>query len=651
MPKGVSLTPRTFAALITGLLAAALLLLISLAAAAGQDRPDQEDLLTPKERQWLSASNRPIRIGITVIPVQVLLGKKPGDYRGISIDYIKLMERHLGCKFALRYYQTWNEVMDAAKKKEIDMIFAAQETPERSEYLLFSKPYLELPNMIIVRKNMKGTFTLPMMRGLKVACSKGSAVQEFLREKYSYLDLYPVTDELSGLAEVSFGEVDTMVVELSRASYYIEKAQITNLRVAGNAGLNYELRFASRKDWPILNSILNKGLSSITDQDRERITKKWITVGKETLLASRAFWISLGLGFAVIILVFLGFIVWNRTLKRQVAQRTGQLQEQLAERQRAEEGLRQANETLRATLDAAPVAIIDLDTEGRVKSLWNPAAEKMLGWRREEVLGQFLPTVPEESKEEFAGFRAWVRSGKSIIGKDAVRRRKDGSLIEYSIYAAPEYDADGRVIGNIAVLVDITERKRAEQSLALLSFALNHVHEAAFLADENACFHYVNDESCRILGYTRDELLSLGVADIDPDFPRERWPEHWDDLKAQHSLTFETRHRAKDGSIFPVEVSANYFEYDGQGYNLALARDITARKQMEQALVLREQEYRTLLENIPDLIVRYDLDLRRIYVNPAWEKASGLSAGDVINKPAAPMISTISWVPSSAMRK
>jgi PAS domain S-box-containing protein len=144
----------------------------------------------------------------------------------------------------------------------------------------------------------------------------------------------------------------------------------------------------------------------------------------------------------------------------------------ITERKRAEEALRQANETLRATLDAAPVAIFDLDPEGLVKSIWNHAAEHMLGWRRDEVLGRFLPTVPEESKEEFARFREWVRSGKSIAGKDVVRRRKDGSLIEYSLYAAPEYDDDGRVVGNIAVIVDITERKRAEEEIRKLNLEL-----------------------------------------------------------------------------------------------------------------------------------------------------------------------------------
>ncbi|MFH1154411.1 MAG: PAS domain S-box protein [Pseudomonadota bacterium] len=129
---------------------------------------------------------------------------------------------------------------------------------------------------------------------------------------------------------------------------------------------------------------------------------------------------------------------------------------------------------------------------------------------------------------------------------------------------------------------EITERKQAEQRIAMMSFALDNVHEAAYLADENGRFHYVNEESCRILGYTRDELLGLSVADIDPDFPSERWPDHWNDLKTRHSLTFECYHKAKDGRIIPGEINTNYFEYDGRGYNLALVRNISERKQAEK---------------------------------------------------------------------
>jgi PAS domain S-box-containing protein len=128
----------------------------------------------------------------------------------------------------------------------------------------------------------------------------------------------------------------------------------------------------------------------------------------------------------------------------------------------------------------------------------------------------------------------------------------------------------------------VSEHKNIERNIALLNLALDNVHEAAFLTNEDARFLYVNEESCRLLGYTRDELLRLGVADIDPDFPMERWPDHWEELRTRVPMTFEGRHRAKDGHILPVEINDNYFEYEGQGYNLALVRDITERTRAEE---------------------------------------------------------------------
>lgn len=140
----------------------------------------------------------------------------------------------------------------------------------------------------------------------------------------------------------------------------------------------------------------------------------------------------------------------------------------------------------------------------------------------------------------------------------------------------------GDLAFGIVALRTSAERRQAEERLRLLDFAVNHVREAAFLTGENGRLHFVNEEACRGLGYTRSELLRLEVSDVDPDFPMERWLSHWRDLKAKGSLMFESRHRAKDGRVFPVEINANYFEYDGQGYNLALVHDITERKRAEQ---------------------------------------------------------------------
>ncbi len=142
---------------------------------------------------------------------------------------------------------------------------------------------------------------------------------------------------------------------------------------------------------------------------------------------------------------------------------------------------------------------------------------------------------------------------------------------------------DVEAISLLADLVwEITERKQADQQIALMSFAMNGIHEAAFMLDEKARIQYVNDEACRILGYSRDELLTMGVSDINPDFSMEHWPGRWNDLKKHGSLSFEGQHKTRGGRIFPVEINANYFEYGGGSYDLCLARDITERQQVER---------------------------------------------------------------------
>ncbi len=133
-----------------------------------------------------------------------------------------------------------------------------------------------------------------------------------------------------------------------------------------------------------------------------------------------------------------------------------------------------------------------------------------------------------------------------------------------------------------------------KQPFELLDFAMNRVSEAAFLVDEHARFHYVNENACLILGYTREELLNLTVADIDPDFPAERWTGHWDELQLNVSMLFEGRHKTKEGRIFPVEINANYFEFEGHPYNLALVRDITERRRDSEILLGLNRKLRAI---------------------------------------------------------
>jgi PAS domain S-box-containing protein len=184
---------------------------------------------------------------------------------------------------------------------------------------------------------------------------------------------------------------------------------------------------------------------------------------------------------------------------------------------------------------------------------------------------------------------------------------------------------------NLRFALDTKERRRTGKRLILMNFALNHIREAAYLIDEQGRFKYVNNEACVVLGYSSNELLASCVADVDPDFPAEHWPAHWCDIKSRGSLVIERRHKTREGRVFPVEIYATYFEFEGQGYHLALARDITERKQMETALRESEQQFRTLTENSPNIIMRYDRECSRVYVNPTYTRETGIAAELVLN--------------------
>ncbi|MBF0552011.1 MAG: PAS domain S-box protein, partial [Deltaproteobacteria bacterium] len=272
----------------------------------------------------------------------------------------------------------------------------------------------------------------------------------------------------------------------------------------------------------------------------------------------------------------------------------------MAERRRAEEALRESEQRFREVFDNTSncLFLLDLTEDGRFKFAgFNPAAENAIGIPNCEASGKLVEEVLSEELAEavIANYRRCVETGRLLDYEQKLNLPVGPRYFHTTL--VPVRNMAGGIYRLLAVASDITANKEAEQSLALMNFALDKVHDAAYLIDEHARFLYVNEESCRELRYSRDELLGLSVAGVDPDYPVGRWSGHWRDLKEHGSLTFEGRHRAKDGHIFPVEISANYFEFDGQGYNLAMVRDITERKRAEEELI----RYRDHLEDLVKL--------------------------------------------------
>jgi PAS domain S-box-containing protein len=135
-----------------------------------------------------------------------------------------------------------------------------------------------------------------------------------------------------------------------------------------------------------------------------------------------------------------------------------------AEQRRTEEALRDARDRLDAIIDASPLAIIALDDQGLVKT-WNRAATNLFGWSPEEMLDRPLPTIPEDRQDEYEALKAGYRVGQSVTELETKRRRKDGSLVDVVLSVAPIADPEGRPVGSIGVMADITQRKQLHEQL------------------------------------------------------------------------------------------------------------------------------------------------------------------------------------------
>jgi len=288
--------------------------------------------LTEQEAAWLS-KNPVVRLTPDPLFPPYEFFDEKGNYRGIGADFIALLEKKTGLKFKIIQVKDWEESIRRTKNRENDVWSVVTKSPERSEYMNFTKPYIESPAVMLVRTDNKRQITLDDLSGLKVAVSSGYAVLEYLKRKLPNLSLETVPDPLSGLKRLSFGSVDVMIVNVALASHLMEKSGISNLHLAGDVGFTYRWGLAARKDWPELSSILEKGLAKISVEERQAITRKWVALKSQPFSLSKTqIFLILGLlGLALII----GILIWNHSLKRQVRLKTIEVQEELSERKAA----------------------------------------------------------------------------------------------------------------------------------------------------------------------------------------------------------------------------------------------------------------------------------------------------------------------------
>jgi|GEM_PF-3008709 len=305
------------------------------------------------------------------------------------------------------------------------------------------------------------------------------------------------------------------------------------------------------------------------------------------------------------------------------------INEDITERKRAESRLRDSEERHRRITQALSDYVYTVHVQdGRAVATEHGAAcEAVTGYTRDDFASNpylWLRMVVEADKAAVLEQGRRLLAGQKPGPIEHRIVRKDGQTRWVRNTAVPHFDPQGLLLYYDGVIQDITDRKEAEDVLRLTQFAMDHCAIPVLWIGPSGRFLYVNEAAAESLGYPREQLLYLGMPDIDPDIPTDRWPAHWAELKRAKILRREGRHRRQDGRVFPVEVTANYLEFKGREYDFAFVRDISQQRQAQDKARESQEMLRLVLDHIPQRVFWKGRDFRYLGCNRPFLQDAGL---------------------------
>ncbi|WP_179862332.1 ATP-binding protein [Longibacter salinarum] len=491
--------------------------------------------LTAEEREWVD-SNPVIRHVVIPDYAPVESYSEIGKAVGIAPDYLAEVAGRLSLRVEHVEAPTWSAALDSIREGKADLTTAIQKTESRDEYMAFTQPFLSVPDVLLVREQADPV-SMDNLDGVRVAIVDRYAANSDLRRQYPGAEFQIVPDIRTGLEKTAFGSVDGMVLSLPVASATIERAQITNLRVAGATGYVYNLRFGVRHDRAMLRSVLDKALSSLTASTHRSIYERWVSFdSSETGPESGTWWYSISLVLGGLLVVLGAGAAWNWSLRHEVERRTEELERARAE---AEEMnrlksafLANMNHEFRTPLTAIigfSDTLLSQDPDESTKQLLRYINES--GRRLGDALESLLHFAQLESDSMMLETE---RFSASIAVKEVADRYREEAAYE-----------------NLTLDVELPDRPiQAHADRPAFQRILGHLLSNAIkFTDEGGAV------TVRLIGDERDVIVEVedtGVG-IDPAF----FPRLYD--------------------AFEQESGGDKREFDGVGLGLAIARTLTEK--------------------------------------------------------------------------
>ncbi|MDA8483901.1 PAS domain S-box protein [Pseudomonas resinovorans] len=583
--------------------------------------------LTPDEQAWLDQHGE-LQLGIDASWPPFEFRDAQGRHQGLAADYVELIRRRLNVKVNPIESSNWGDVLKRARAGELDILPGIMSTPERQQYLNFTRPYLDFPIVILSQTKGPQPSNIQGLYGLRVGIVSDYAPHELLRNQHPDLSLQGYPTVAAALQALATGEVDAFVGDLASSVWSLRQLKLNGISISGETPYRYQLAMATPKIHPLLAGILDRVFAEITPEETATIQERWVG----DALYQRTDWKRILLYGLPALLLVAGALTFVLRVNRR-------LSNEMAGRAALQDELRSSEQHYRGLVESLNAIAWEMRVEDYCYTYVSPHAERLLGYPLSTWLepGFWRRTLHPDD----AGWANTFCETETAAGRD--------HSLDYRMIAA-----DGRVLwvrdiitliphGETqmmrGLMIDITEAKQTEQALRLSEQKFASVFhncpdiiviarrtDGSLLAINHTFEQQIGLKASEVLGRTATELDIWGIPGIGPKLLQR--------LQQGNPLhNLEMPFRRANGETFIGLISAQAIDLDDTPALVVVVRDITLVKETQRLLQVSEEKFASAFHASPDgLLITRISDGLLLEANDGFSRITGYSPQEIAER-------------------